>query len=52
VIVRLWKLIGLAGILGITTVGAVLVARRRHWRHYDADELRSRLQQRLAEANR
>jgi hypothetical protein len=47
---RLWKLIGLAGIMGITTAGAVLVARRRHWRHYDADELRDRLHQRFAEA--
>jgi hypothetical protein len=45
---RLWKLLGLAGIVGIATAGAVL-ARRRHWRHYDAGELRDQLHRRFAE---
>jgi hypothetical protein len=49
--VRWWKWIGLAGLVG-AAAGAVVVTqrRRRTWREYDPDELRSRLHARLAEA--
>jgi hypothetical protein len=45
-----WKLIGLAGVAGVTATG-VVVARRRRRAHqsYDPDELRQRLHQRLAD---
>ena len=42
---RVWKLLGIAGLVGVAATGYVLV------RHYDADELRDRLQARLAEAD-
>ena len=45
-----WKLLGLAGIIGVAA-GVVLVARdQRRRRAYTPDEIRARLQQRLAEA--
>ncbi|HXY63326.1 MAG TPA: hypothetical protein VEI45_02905 [Mycobacterium sp.] len=45
-----WKLLGLAGVLGVAA-GGVLVARdQRRRRAYTPDEIRARLQQRLAEA--
>jgi hypothetical protein len=46
----IWKLLGLAGIVGVAA-GGVLVARdQRRRRAYTPDEIRARLQQRLAEA--
>lgn len=46
-----WKLLGLAGIVGVAA-GGVLVARdQRRRRAYTPDEIRARLQQRLAEAD-
>ena len=48
---RLWKLLGIAGIVGVAATGYVLVRRQRAWRHYDADELRDRLRARLDEAD-
>lgn len=49
--VTIWKLLGLAAVVGIAAGGsAVVVVRRRRWRHYDADDLRRKLQDRLAEA--
>ena len=48
---RLWKIVGLAGAVGLAATG-VAVGRRRTWRSYDADELRERLHERLAEAER
>ena len=45
-----WKLIGLAGVAGVTATGVVIARRRRAQRSYDPDELRERLHQRLAEA--
>jgi hypothetical protein len=47
---KIWKLLGLAAAVGIAATGTALVVRRRHWRHYDADELRTRLHDRLAAA--
>ena len=47
---KIWKLLGLAAVVGIAAGGTAVVLRRRRWRHYDADELRHRLHQRLADA--
>jgi hypothetical protein len=45
-----WKVIGLAGVAGVTATGVVVVARkRRSRREYEPDELRERLRQRLSE---
>jgi hypothetical protein len=47
----IWKLLGLAGVLGVAA-GGVLVARdQRRRRAYTPDEIRARLQQRLAESD-
>jgi len=53
VVVRsIWKWIGLAGVVGVAA-GGVLVARdQRRRRAYTPDEVRARLHQRLAEAER
>ena len=47
----IWKLLGLAGVIGVAA-GGVLVARdQRRRRAYTPDEIRARLQQRLADAD-
>jgi hypothetical protein len=46
---RLSKLLGVAGIVGVTATGAVLVRHERHRRAYTAEEVRARLQGRVAE---
>jgi hypothetical protein len=43
-----WKLLGLAGLAGVAATGVVVARRRRAQRDYDPDELRARLQRRLA----
>jgi len=51
--VRLWKLLGLAGIAGVAAGSAVLVRNERQRRAYTPDDVRSRLHERhatLAEA--
>jgi hypothetical protein len=46
-----WKLLGLAGIVGVAA-GGVLVARdQRRRKAYTPDEIRARLHERLAEAD-
>ena len=46
-----WKIVGLAGVAGVTAATGVVVARkRRDQTEYDPDELRDRLHRRLAEA--
>jgi hypothetical protein len=45
-----WKLIGVAGLAGVAATGVVVTRRRRAQQHYEPDELRARLHQRLAEA--
>lgn len=52
---RIWKIIGLAGVVGVAAVGVAAGARtlqrqQREYRDADVDELRSRLHQRFAEA--
>ncbi len=42
-----WKLVGLAGLAGVTATGVAVARRRREHRDYDADELRARLHERL-----
>lgn len=47
-----WKLIGLAGVAGVTATGVVVARKRRAAHHdYDPDELRERLHRRLADAD-
>ncbi len=46
-----WKIIGLAGLAGVAATGAIVARKRRVQRHYDSDELRQRLHERLAEAS-
>ena len=46
---RLWKIIGLATLAGVAAAGVAVERRRRIYRSYDTDELRSRLHARLAE---
>ena len=46
-----WKLIGLAGVAGVTATGVVVVRKRRGAHDdIDPDELRERLHRRLADA--
>jgi hypothetical protein len=46
---RLSKLLGVAGIVGVAATGAVLVRHERHRRSYTAEEVRARLQGRVVE---
>jgi hypothetical protein len=46
-----WKIVGLAGVAGVTAATGVAVARkRRDQTEYDPDELRDKLHSRVAEA--
>ena len=46
-----WKIVGLAGIAGVTAATGVVVARnRRDHTEYDPDELRDKLHSRIAAA--
>ena len=53
---RIWKLVGLAGVVGVAAVGiaagtsAVSKRKRREFVDANPDELRVRLQQRFADA--
>ena len=54
--VRLWKILGLAGLVGVTAVGVAagtkaMQRQRREFREADTDELRASLQARLAAAD-
>ena len=46
---RTWKLLGVAGLAGVTATGVVVARRRRAHVEYDADELRAKLHDRLAQ---
>jgi hypothetical protein len=48
----LWKLLGVAGLAGVAATGVVIARRRRAQRDYDPAELRERLHERLAGAER
>jgi hypothetical protein len=49
--VKLWKVLGLAGLASVAATGFVVVRRRRAYREVDTAELRDRLRARLAEAD-
>jgi hypothetical protein len=46
--VRLWKLLGLAGLAGVTAGGVVLARNERQRRAYSPDDVRTRLHERAA----
>ena len=48
---RLWKLLGLAGLVGMAAGGAVLARAERRRRAYTPEEIRERLHARAAEAD-
>ena len=45
----LWKLLGLAGVLGTVATGAAIARQERERASYSPDEVRERLHRRLAE---
>jgi hypothetical protein len=47
-----WKLVGLAGIAGVAATGVVVARKRRDQREYEPEELRAKLHDRLAEAEK
>jgi len=49
---RTWKLLGVAGLAGVTATGVVVARRRRAQTEYHPDELRAKLHARLAEVPR
>ena len=46
----IWKLLGLAGVVGVAAGGVLVVRDPRRRRAYSPNEIRDRLQKRLAEA--
>jgi hypothetical protein len=48
--VRLWKVLGLAGLAGVAAGGAVLARNERQRRAYTPDDVRARLHERHAAA--
>jgi len=48
--VRWWKVVGLAGIVGVAASGAVIARGERRRRAYTPEEIRSRLHDRLERA--
>ncbi|MGE5697059.1 MAG: hypothetical protein ACM4D3_18060 [Candidatus Sericytochromatia bacterium] len=48
---KMWKWIGLAGLVGVAAGGALVARDQRRRNAYSADEIRARLHQRLAETN-
>ena len=48
--VRLWKLLGLAGLTGVAATGVVLARNERQRRAYTPDEVRARLHARHQES--
>jgi hypothetical protein len=48
---RWWKILGLAGFVGVAATGVVIVRGERRRRAYTPDEIRARLHARLAEAS-
>lgn len=48
---RMWKLIGLAGIAGVATGAVIVTRRRRSFAELDPQEIRDRLHARLHDAD-
>jgi hypothetical protein len=49
---RWWKVVGLAGFVGIAATGVVIARAERRRRAYTPEEIRARLHTRLAEASK
>jgi hypothetical protein len=49
---RVWKIVGIAGLVGVVATGALVARNERDRRAYTPDEVRDRLQERLGEAQR
>jgi len=49
--VRWWKVLGLAGFVGVAATGVVIARAERQRRAYTPEEIRNRLHARLAEAS-
>ncbi|MFL6154256.1 MAG: hypothetical protein ACJ72B_17915 [Ornithinibacter sp.] len=47
---RVWKITGLAGLVGVVATGALVARNERERRSYTPDEVRDRLQERLRAA--
>jgi hypothetical protein len=47
---KLWKVLGLAGVVGVAATGAVVTRAERKRQAYTPDEIRERLHSRVAEA--
>lgn len=47
---RVWKIVGLAGLVGVVATGALVARNERERRGYTPDEVRDRLQERLRAA--
>ena len=45
-----WKVLGVAGVVGVAATGAVIARDQRRRSSYTPDEVRARLQQRVEEA--
>jgi hypothetical protein len=50
--VKWWKVLGVAGVVGVAATGAVVARDQRRRSSYTPDEIRTRLQQRLEAADR
>jgi hypothetical protein len=50
--VRWWKVVGLAGLVGVAATGAVVARSERRRRAYTPDEIRARLHARHEEASK
>jgi hypothetical protein len=48
---RLWKVLGIAGFVGVAATGVVIARAERRRRAYTPEEIRERLHTRLAEAS-
>jgi hypothetical protein len=48
--VRIWKLVGLAGLAGVATSGVLIARAERRRRAYTPEEIRARLHERVAAA--
>jgi hypothetical protein len=48
--VKVWKVLGVAGLAGVTATGIVVARAERARRHYEPDDVRARLRQRHQEA--
>ena len=49
---NVWKVLGIAGLVGVAASGAVLARAERRRRAYTPEEIRDRLHERFAEAQR